>query len=172
MMKKQVHGFNLLKVSCVAVVIVFCIISLIKVPEVVFGNSTGWLPVLILSLYVAIAMPQGLSYSLLAECVFGCLFGLLLGFVFSVFMPGIAIGFWLLLTCRLSGHFPKVMNDYGLTLATVYTIPSVAGLNHMVMAIPTFIVGIVIVTLLTVVVVHLSHRKQSVATQNQYVNGR
>ncbi|KRM76661.1 hypothetical protein [Secundilactobacillus collinoides] len=171
MMKKQLHGLALFRVCCIAIVIVFCIISLIKLPEILFGNVTGWLPVVMLSLYVAIAMPQGMNYSLLMECLFGTIYGMIMGTVFSIFMPGIAIGFWLLLSCRLSGHFPVVMNDYGLTIATVFAIPGVAGLNHMMMAVPTFIVGAIIVTVLTVVIVQHRTKKAVVTTQHP-VSGR
>lgn len=171
-MKKQVHGFDLVEVSGVAIVIVLGIAGLIKVPELIAGNSTGWLPVVMLSLYIAIALPKGLNYSLLAECLFGCIYGLFLGYIFSIFMPGLLIGIWLLLTCRLAGYFPKVMNDYGLTLATVYTIPGVGGVNHILMAIPTFIVGVIIVILLTAVVVHLSRQKQAATRSSDQVKVR
>lgn len=64
----------------------FCIISLIKLPEILFGNVTGWLPVVMLSLYVAIAMPQGMNYSLLMECLFGTIYGMIMGTVFFQFL--------------------------------------------------------------------------------------
>jgi hypothetical protein len=108
--------------AAVGVVAIFG--AVITGAEALLGLHTGWVMALAVCLLVGIGKPPYRSAVSALAC--GGLYGIAVGQLRDLVPLAFVACIVLLVTCKIGGRMPLVMNDYALSFLTVYTIKGVA----------------------------------------------